>query len=80
MTKNMDKKEDIQTLMEAFSILDADGSGSLTREELKSMMLSFSRMGEEIPDNDIDALLGQADVDGDGEISYAEFAKIMYTE
>jgi Ca2+-binding EF-hand superfamily protein len=29
---------------------------------------------------DIDALLQQADVDGDGEISYDEFAKVMYTE
>jgi hypothetical protein len=50
MTKKMNEKEDPATLTEAFKILDADGSGSISREEMRSLMVSFSKMGENVPD------------------------------
>ena len=50
MTKKMNEKEDPATLTEAFKILDADGSGSISREEMRTLMLSFSKMGENVPD------------------------------
>jgi Ca2+-binding EF-hand superfamily protein len=50
MTKKMNEKEDPETLKEAFRILDADGSGSISREEMRSLMVSFSKMGENVPD------------------------------
>ena len=50
MTKKMNEKEDPATLTEAFRILDADGSGSISREEMRSLMVSFSKMGEMVPD------------------------------
>jgi hypothetical protein len=50
MTRKMNEKEDPETLKEAFRILDADGSGSISREEMRSLMVSFSKMGEMVPD------------------------------
>ena len=50
MTKKMNEKEDPETLKEAFRILDADGSGSISREEMRVLMVSFSKMGENVPD------------------------------
>ena len=50
MTRKMNEKEDPETLKEAFRILDADGSGSISREEMRVLMVSFSKMGENVPD------------------------------
>jgi Ca2+-binding EF-hand superfamily protein len=47
-------------------------SGSISRDELKEVLATFSKMGENIPDAEIDALIDQADVDGDGSISMDE--------
>ena len=75
MCRNMHNKEDVETLKEAFKILDIDSSGSITRLELKEIMRSFSKMGEDIADEEIDYLISQADVDGDGTISYEEVSR-----
>ena len=72
MMRNMGDKEDPETLREAFSILDADGSGTIGRDELRRMMLQFSRATEQIDDAEIDAMMDEADVDGDGVINFDE--------
>jgi calmodulin len=77
MSRNMNTVESIDTVKEAFTLLDKDDSGSISHAELKELMTSFSRLGEDIPDSEIDALIQEADVDGDGQISYEEFAKVM---
>lgn len=77
MTKNMKGNDDADALMEAFKILDADGSGSIDHHELKEILRSFSKLGEDIPDEEIDHMIREADVDGDGSISYEEFVKVM---
>ena len=77
MSKRMNKVEDENTLKEAFRILDLDSSGCISRSELKEIMQSFSRMGEDIAEEEIDRLIAEADVDGDGEVSMDEFCKVM---
>jgi len=80
MVKNMNQKDDEGTLIEAFNILDEDGSGSIERGELRAMMKNFSKATEEIDDGEIDALLQEADKDGDGQISFDEFTKAMLAD
>jgi len=80
MCKNMKEADDLDTLKEAFRLLDSDGSGEISKVELKALLHSFSKMGEEIGENEIDDLIKEADVDGDGQISYDEFAKVMSTQ
>lgn len=77
MSRNMGTGEDEKALIEAFGILDADGSGSIDHQELKDILRSFSKMGETLPDSEIDFMIKEADVDGDGSISYEEFARVM---
>lgn len=72
MCKQMTERDDQETLTEAFKMLDADGSGEINRVELKEILRSFSKMGEDIADEEIDNLISEADVDGDGQISYDE--------
>ena len=72
MCKNMKENDDIDTLKEAFKLLDSDGSGEISKTELKEILRSFSKLGEDIADDEIDNLIKQADIDGDGQISYDE--------
>ena len=72
MVRNMESEESEETLIEAFKYIDKDNSGGITRSELKEVLRSFSRTGEDIPDTDIDDLIREADVDGDGDISFSE--------
>eukprot|EP00929_Paragymnodinium_shiwhaense_P051269 TRINITY_DN25811_c0_g1_i1.p1 TRINITY_DN25811_c0_g1~~TRINITY_DN25811_c0_g1_i1.p1 ORF type:complete len:381 (+),score=112.29 TRINITY_DN25811_c0_g1_i1:97-1143(+) len=59
-------------LLRAFKVFDKDGSGYITADELRDFL---TRMGEPLTDEEVDDLLRQADLDGDGQISYEEFVK-----
>jgi calmodulin len=58
-------------------VLDLDGSGEIEREELRKVLEGFSRAGEHLSDDEIESLIKEADVDGDGQISFDEFVKVM---
>ena len=56
--------EEILSLQETFSNLDKDGNGCLSHQELQTALDSM------IPEEEIQSLLEEMDVDGDGEINY----------
>ena len=37
----------------------------------------MNNLGEELTKKEIDAIVAEADLDGDGQIDYSEFAKMM---
>ena len=80
MCKSMNKAEDEQTLREAFSLLDRDGSGTIDFSELKEILTGFSKAGETLDDEEIDELLKMSDVGGDGAINFDEFVSVMMKE
>ena len=61
-----------------FYILDSlflqDGNGFISRQELKAVMMN---LGEKLNDEECDALVDEADIDGDGVINYEEFYLMM---
>ncbi|KAF4120171.1 calmodulin [Geosmithia morbida] len=61
-------------LREAFRVFDRDGTGTISRDELRAVMKS---LGEDLTEAEIDEMLNLADKDGNGSIDYAEFAEIM---
>ena len=54
----------------AFLSYDVDGSGSITRDELKEWM---TRHGRFLPRRQVQMMVDAVDVNGDGEIDYGEF-------
>ena len=60
-------------LQSAFKMFDKDGGGSISTDEIKQV-LSFGQNLEESVVNDI---IKQVDANGDGEISFDEFAEMM---
>ncbi|KAH6973101.1 calmodulin-like protein [Ilyonectria sp. MPI-CAGE-AT-0026] len=74
----MSKKRNIndiqEDLLDAFKVFDKDGSGTISRDEIRQVMLS---LGERLTEEEINEMLKVADKDGNGTIDYNEFVHIM---
>ncbi|CAM9305231.1 unnamed protein product [Ectocarpus fasciculatus] len=66
-----------QELHEAFKVFDMDGDGEITGAEIKTIM---KQLGQHLEDDEVDLIIGEADTDGNGNINYEEFVKIMMTK
>ena len=51
-----------------------DGNGFISRMELRHVMMN---LGEKISEEECDAMVEEADTDGDGSINYEEFYLMM---
>jgi len=69
--KDTDSEEDI---MEAFKLFDKDGNGCISASELRHVM---TNLGEKLDDEEVDEMVREADIDGNGQINYEEFVKMM---
>jgi Ca2+-binding EF-hand superfamily protein len=66
--------EQITEYKEAFSAIDKDSSGLIDKAELDQL---FRKLGKTPSKTQLDAMVSKADVDGDGQISFDEFTKMM---
>ena len=75
MTKKMKDCDALAEIQEAYGAFDKDADGHVGREELAR---TFARLsGQELPPEEIDELLREADVDGDGRISQLDFINVL---
>ncbi|EPZ33241.1 EF-hand [Rozella allomycis CSF55] len=72
--KDTDSEEEIK---EAFKVFDKDGNGFISAAELRHVM---TNLGEKLTDEEVDEMIREADVDGDGQINYEEFVKMMLSK
>ena len=77
MARKMEDSDVEDDLLEAFRVFDRDGNGRISSHEMRFVMLSS---GEELSEQDIEDMIKEADVDGDGFIDYSEFVKIMMSK
>jgi len=70
-SRNADSEEE---LMEAFKVFDRNGDGYVNAAELRHVL---THIGEKLDEDEVDDLLREADVDGEGQIKYADFVKIL---
>lgn len=61
-------------LMEVFRTFDRDGNGYITAAELAKQM---AKMGHPLTYRELSEMMREADVNGDGVISFHEFTSIM---
>jgi calcium-dependent protein kinase len=62
-----------ERLTQVFKMFDTDGSGTISRDEIKS----FFSMSESGDDGFAQELIEEVDKNGDGEISFSEFKEMM---
>lgn len=77
MAKKMRENDSEDELIEAFKVFDRDGNGKISAHELRYVILSS---GEDLTEQDIQEMVQEADIDGDGFIDYQEFVKIMMSQ
>ena len=61
-------------IKQAFQYFDKDGSGTITREELRTCLQSEDQT---LSDEEINKLIGEVDQNQDGMIDYEEFLEMM---
>ena len=54
-----------------------DGNGFINRQELGYVM---ENLGENMEKEEIESLINEIDIDGDGQINYEEFYNMMCTK
>merc|ERR1712131_485212 len=69
-----DLNDQVENLRRTFEIFDTDGSGKISSTELKQVM---EKLGEELDDFQISEMIREADKDGDGEIDFDEFVRMV---
>ena len=74
MEQNLYLKE--ENLRNAFRMFDSDGSGKISVEEVKQI-LGAKKYQAEIPEDQWEDLIGEVDQNGDGELDFEEFLKMM---
>ncbi|VDI22692.1 Hypothetical predicted protein [Mytilus galloprovincialis] len=72
MMKSVDLADEVR---DAFRLFDKNGDGYVTASELKTIL---SNNGEKISDEELDAMVKDADVDGDGKINYQ--GKVLWSK
>ncbi|VDK17898.1 unnamed protein product [Anisakis simplex] len=55
-------------IREAFRVFDRDGNGFITAEEFRYFM---THMGEQFSDEEVDEMIAEVDIDGDGQVRCA---------
>lgn len=70
--KDTDSEEEIR---EAFRVFDKDGNGFISAAELRHVM---TNLGEKLTDEEVDEMIREADIDGDGQVNYE--GNILYNK
>lgn len=61
------QQSDDLNMEEAFKVFDKDGNGFISEAELRNVMVN---LGEKLTDEEVENMIREADVDGDGQINY----------
>ncbi|KAH7656107.1 Calmodulin and related proteins (EF-Hand superfamily) protein [Dioscorea alata] len=72
----MEDADSEKEMREAFKIFDKDQNGLISADELRSVM---ANLGEKLTDEEVNEMIRDADIDGDGDgqVNYEEFVRIM---
>lgn len=74
MRMKMAAKDSKQDILKAFSFFDDDRTGRISFNNLKRVA---SELGEKLTDEELQEMIDEADLDGDGEVCREEFLTVM---
>ena len=67
-------EEQTEEFKEAFALFDKDGDGTISTKELGTVMNS---LGQKPTISELEAMIKEVDIDGNGEIDFGEFLTMM---
>ncbi|KAL1463786.1 hypothetical protein WDU94_015499 [Cyamophila willieti] len=74
MSKKMKGAEGEDELKEAFKVFDKNNDGKISSLELRHVM---THLGEKLSEEEVDDMIKEADLNGDGVVDYKEFVTIL---
>ncbi|KAJ1554044.1 Calcium-binding component of the spindle pole body (SPB) half-bridge [Nowakowskiella sp. JEL0078] len=74
MTERILNRDPIEEIRKAFQLFDDDGTGKISLRNLRRVA---KEIGENIDDDELQAMIDEFDLDQDGEINEQEFLAIM---
>lgn len=76
MSKKMKGADGEDELKEAFRVFDKNNDGLISSSELRHVM---TNLGEKLSQEEVDDMIKEADLDGDGQVNYAgEWGRIFH--
>ena len=67
MSKQLSSRDTADEIREAFRVFDKDGNGFISVAELRHIM---GNLGEKMPEEEVEEMIQEADIDGDGQVNY----------
>ena len=77
MVRKMKDTDTEEELLEAFKVFDRDANGFITNHELRHVM---TYLGDPLSPEEVEEMIKEADLDGDGQINYEEFVRMMMSK
>ncbi|CAA6667218.1 unnamed protein product [Spirodela intermedia] len=74
MARKMKETDAEEELKEAFKVFDKDQNGFISASELRNVMIN---LGEKLTDEEVEQMIREADMDGDGQVNFEEFVRMM---
>ncbi|XP_020092609.1 neo-calmodulin-like [Ananas comosus] len=74
MARKMKENDSEEELREAFKVFDKDQNGYISASELRHVMIN---LGEKLTDEEVEQMIKEADLDGDGQVNFEEFVRMM---
>nr|XP_009688730.1 PREDICTED: centrin-1-like [Struthio camelus australis] len=74
MTQKMAEPYSKEEILRGFRLFDHDGTGKISFEKLKLVAVE---VGEDITDEELQEMIDEADLDGDGQVNKQEFLRIL---
>lgn len=77
MERKMNDVDIEEAIHEAFKVFDEEGAGQISNVKLRHVLTTF---GETLSDQEVEEMLREADVDGNGKIKYEEFTRLLISK
>ncbi|XP_024867035.1 calmodulin-alpha isoform X1 [Temnothorax americanus] len=77
MSKKMKNADGEDELREAFRVFDKNNDGLISSKELRHVM---TNLGEKLSEEEVDDMIKEADLDGDGMVNYEDFVSILLSK
>lgn len=77
MARKMRDSDTEEELREAFRVFDKDENGYISAAELHHVM---TNLGEKLTEEEVDEMIREADIDGDGQVNYEGKNQSVYLQ